>query len=105
MRKKIGADECDATIALIFFLTTLVKVSLPVLFWFLQFFVTRLLEKGIQIAETLTCVRTLRTTVLEIHVFCRKLLEARFYPVSGRVFAVSSFEEHQRFLTRVSVTY
>jgi len=36
--KKIGTDERDAAFALAFILTTLVKISLPVLVYFLQFF-------------------------------------------------------------------
>jgi len=37
---KIGADECNAAFAVTFFLTTLVNISLLVLFCFLQFFFT-----------------------------------------------------------------
>jgi len=37
MKKKVGADECDAPFALTFFLTTLVTISLTVLFHFLRF--------------------------------------------------------------------
>jgi len=36
--KKIGADECDAAFASNFFLTTLVNITLPVLFHVLQVF-------------------------------------------------------------------
>jgi len=54
MKKKIGAGECDAAFALTFFLTTLVNISLPVVFHFLKFFVIKLLEKRIQIDENLT---------------------------------------------------
>jgi len=38
----IGADECDAAFTLIFFLSTLMNISVPVLFYFLHFFVTKL---------------------------------------------------------------
>jgi len=38
MKKKIGTDDCDAAFALNFRLTTLVNTSLPVLFYFIQFF-------------------------------------------------------------------
>jgi len=54
--KKIGADECDVTFVLAFSLITLVTISLPVLFCFLQFlfFVIIQLKRGIQIDENLT---------------------------------------------------
>ena len=45
MKKKAGADERDATFALIFFLAILVNVSLPVLFYFLQLFGIKLCWK------------------------------------------------------------
>jgi len=35
---KIGTDECDAAFALAFLLTTLVNISSPVLFYFLECF-------------------------------------------------------------------
>jgi len=37
LKKKIGADECYAAFALTSFLTTLVNISSPVLFYFIQF--------------------------------------------------------------------
>jgi len=52
--KKTGVDERDAGLALTFFLTTLVNISLPVLFHFLQFFVVKPLIRGILIDENLT---------------------------------------------------
>jgi len=39
--ENIGADECDAAFVLTFVLTTLVDISLPVLHYFLQFFVIK----------------------------------------------------------------
>jgi len=41
----IGADECDAAFALNFLLTALVKISLPVLFYFLECFCYQTFEK------------------------------------------------------------
>jgi len=38
MKNKIGADECGETSALAFFLTSLVNIYLPVMFYFLQVF-------------------------------------------------------------------
>jgi len=49
---EIGVDECDAAFALTFFLTTLVNISSPVLFYILQFFCYWTLSKRcIQIDE------------------------------------------------------
>jgi len=42
MNKKIDADECDVDFALTFSFTTLVNISLPVSFYFLQFLVIKL---------------------------------------------------------------
>ena len=53
MKEKIIADECDVALELTFFLTSLVNIYLPVLFYFLHFFVIKLLKKGIQIDENL----------------------------------------------------
>jgi len=43
---KIGADKFDAVFALTFFLTILGNISLPVMFYFLQYFLLHFVEKG-----------------------------------------------------------
>jgi len=48
MKNTIGADECDAALALIFFHTTPVNISLVNIYnsvYFLQIFVVKLVEK------------------------------------------------------------
>jgi len=50
----IGANECDTAFALTFFLTIVVSISLPVLFYFLQFFVIKLLKRSIPIDKNLS---------------------------------------------------
>jgi len=61
MKQKISADECDAALALTFFLTTpVIQYFFASSVLFLIFFVIKLFKRGIQIDANLTCLGVLR---------------------------------------------